>query len=272
MGEQYLRLTPRLIEEGATRAGDPAAREDVGYFFINSFLLSRIDSDMPSDLKEYDEDVNVYTASLLAGIVSGREDLLRADLVSSRDTDVFARVQETKNQRHRYRVYKANADFLYVSLGIFSGGDSGRVLSDSPTENQQALLGRGKSYYHFASAYAERLYGNNAAVAEVMDKLSRHFEAYTKIMAWMSGEYLHLLRRMSEGEVYHLSRDAQSRFEVSYRGHVWDELLDSYVSWQKTHAIEARRRLHRAARELRKIDPEFSFRAFRERWRDRPAT
>src|SRR5882762_8921434 len=42
-------------------------RENVGYFFINNFLLSRIDSEMPSDLKEYDEDVNVYTASLLAG-------------------------------------------------------------------------------------------------------------------------------------------------------------------------------------------------------------
>src|SRR6266550_5340652 len=64
-------------------------RENVGYFFINNFLLSRIDSDMPSDLKEYDEDVNVYTASLLAGVVSGREDLLRADLVSPRDADVL---------------------------------------------------------------------------------------------------------------------------------------------------------------------------------------
>jgi hypothetical protein len=213
--------------------------------------------------------VNVYTAALLAGIVTGREDLLRADLVSTRDSDVFARVEATKDRRHRYRVYKANADFLYVSLGVFSGGEAASV-GDDPEDRAQVLTGRGKSYYHFASAYAERLYGNRAGIAEVMDKLSRHFEAYTRVMAWMSGEYLHLLQRISEGEVYHLSRDAQSRFEASHKTHVWDELLESYVAWQRTHAVEARRRLHRAARELRKIDPEFSFRAFRERWNPRP--
>jgi hypothetical protein len=162
------------------------AREDVGYFFINNFLLSRIDSDLPSDLHEYDEDVNVYTASLLAGVVTGREDLLRADLVSPRDTDVFARIQETKDQRLRYRVYKANADFLYVSLGIFSESALMGGAPHAPDGSQERLAGRGKSYYHFASAYAERLFGRGAAIAEVMDKLSRNFEAYTQIMIWMS--------------------------------------------------------------------------------------
>ncbi len=270
MGEHYLRLASIGGEGGAPPPAGPATREDVGYFFINSFLLSRIDSDMPSDLKEYDEDVNVYTASLLAGIVTGREDLLRADLVSPRDTDVFARVQESKDRRYRYQVYKANADFIYVSLGIFSGGAAPRgPVAEDLEEREQHQTGRGKSYYHFAAAYAERLYGSRAGVAEVMDKLSRNFECYTKVMAWMSGEYLHLLRRISDGEVYHLNRDAQSRFEVAHKTHIWDELLDSYVTWQKTHAAEARRRLHRAARELRKIDPDFSFRAFRERWNDR---
>jgi hypothetical protein len=73
-----------------------------------------------------------------------------------------------------------------------------------------------------------------------------------------------------EGEAFHLGRDAQSRFEASYKTHAWDELLESYVEWQKTHAAEARRRLRRAARELRKIDPDFSFRAFRDRWKPRP--
>ncbi len=270
MGEHYLRLTPGIGEIGSGQPPGPATREDVGFFFINSFLLSRIDSDMPSDLKEYDEDVNVYTASLLAGIVTGREDLLRADLVSSRDTDVFARVQESKDRRHRYRVYKANADFIYVSLGVFSGGAAPRSpVAEYLEDREQQMTGRGKSYYHFASAYAERLYGSRAGVAEVMDKLSRHFEAYTKIMSWMSGEYLHLLRRISDGEVFHLSRDAQDRFEAAHKTHAWDELLDSYVAWQRTHAAEARRRLHRAAREVRKIDPTFSFRAFRNRWNDR---
>ena len=263
MSKSYLKLV--LDPESPASA----AREDVGYFFINSFLLSRIDSDLPSDLKEFDEDVNMYTASLLASVVSGREDFLRSDLVSPRDADVFARVQETKDQRLRYRVYKANADFLYVSLGIFSDASVAPARADEDPETER-LTGRGKSYYHFASAYAERLFGRRAAIAEVMDKLSRNFETYTKVMVWMSGEYLHLVQRLSAGEVFHLENGAQERFQEAHRAATWDALLDSYVEWQKTHAQEARRRLARAARELRRIDPTFSLRAFRERWRPNP--
>jgi hypothetical protein len=248
-----------------------ASREDVGYFFINNFLLSRIDSDHPSDLHEYDEDVNVYTAALLAGIVTGKEDLLQGDLVSPRDADVFARVQETKDQRLRYRVYKANADFLYVSTGIFSDGLVAVDLARPEEDLTNRVLGRGKSYYQFASAYAERLYGRHAAIAEIMDKLSRNFEAYTKVMAWMSMEYLNLVRRLSEGETFHIERAAQERFERSHHGRTWDQLLDSYVEWQRTHARDARRRLARAARELKRLEPDFSLRAFRERWEAPPS-
>lgn len=257
-GGSYLRLAMDPAARG------PVAVEDVGYFFINSFLLSRIDSNLPSDLAEYDEDVNIYTAALLAGVVSGREDLLRADLVSTRDADVFARVQESKNQRLRYQVYKANADFLYVSLGVFNEA----VTTDNGAAEPDAtrLTGRGKSYYQFASAYAERLYGSRAGIAEVMDKLSRNFESYTRVMTWMSGEYLNLVRRLSEGEVFHIERDAQERFEDAHKTHTWDDLLDSYVEWQKTHAIEARRRLGRAARELKRADPSFSLKVFRTKW------
>jgi hypothetical protein len=244
----------------------PSAQEDVGYFFINSFLLSRIDSDLPSDLAEFDEDVNIYTAALLSGVVSGREDLLRADLVSPCDADVFARVQESKDRRYRYRVYKANADFLYVSLGIFSEAMAGVDPIRAPEDEADRLTGRGKSYYQFASAYAERLYGPRAGITEVMDKLSRNFEAYTKVMTWMSGEYLNLVRRLSAGEVFHIERSAQESFEGEHRRHSWDALLDSYVEWQKTHAKDARRRLARAARELKRIDPDFSLRVFREKW------
>ncbi|HYR52554.1 MAG TPA: hypothetical protein VET83_08060 [Candidatus Dormibacteraeota bacterium] len=258
-GKSYIKLATDLA---AIATPTP---ENVGYFFINNFLLSRIDSDMPSDLKEYDEDVNVYTASLLAGVVTGQQDLLSADYVSTRDADVFARVQETKDQRLRYRVYKANADFLYVSLGIF--GESSLVGDVPETDDDaQRFTGRGKSYYQFASAYAERLFGRGAAIAEVMDKLSRNFEAYTRVMIWMSGEYLHLMNQISSGEMYHLEQDTQGNFEKSHKTNSWDSLLDSYVEWRRTRSKDSLRRLARAARELRRIDPSFSLKAFRERW------
>jgi hypothetical protein len=163
-------------------------------------------------------------------------------------------------------VYKANADFLYVSLGIFSEGMAGVDPTRATDEDADRLTGRGKSYYQFASAYAERLYGPRAGITEVMDKLSRNFEAYTKVMTWMSGEYLNLVRRLSAGEVFHIERSAQESFEGEHKRATWDALLDGYVEWQKTHAKDARRRIMRAARELKRIDPEFSLRVFREKW------
>jgi predicted metal-dependent hydrolase len=99
-----------------------------------------------------------------------------------------------------------------------------------------------------------------------MDKLSRNFEAYTKVMTWMSGEYLNLVRRLSAGEVFHIERSAQESFETQHRRQTWDALLDNYVEWQKTHARDARRRLARAARTLKRMDPNFSLRVFREKW------
>jgi len=265
MRDPYLKLGP----DASSLA--PLSREEVGYFFTNCFLLSRLDSDLPSDLREFDEDVNVYTASLLAGIVSGREDFLRSDLVSFRDADVFARVQDTKDRRLRYRVYKANADFMYVSLGLFSEGPAPADHEPVEDERTSLLTGRGKSYYHFASAYAERLYGRGAAIAEVMDKLSRHFEAYARVMSWMAGEYLHLVNRLSAGEVFHIERAAQKRFEDAQRVSAWDDLLDSYVEWQRTHARDALRRLGRAARAVRRAEPGFSLRAFHAKRRPGPA-
>jgi hypothetical protein len=260
LSPRYLKLTT------GTGGSTPQVQEDVGFFFINNFLLSRIDSDLPSDLAEYDEDVNVYTAALLSGVVSGREDLLRADLVAPRDSDVFARVQESKDQRYRYRVYKANADFLYVSLGVFSETCAGVEPARASEDEARRMTGRGKSYYQFASAYAERLYGTHAGITEVMDKLSRNFEAYTKVMTWMSGEYLNLVRRLSEGEIFHMERLAQEQFAGEHRRHTWDAVLDNYVEWQKTHAKDAKRRLMRAARELKRIEPGFSLKVFREKW------
>jgi len=75
-----------------------------------------------------------------------------------------------------------------------------------------------------------------------------------------------LARRLSEGEVFHIERQAQERFEDEHRRHTWNALLDGYVDWQKTHARDARRRLARAARELKRIDPSFSLKVFREKW------
>src|SRR3989442_5696558 len=97
-GKSYIKLATDLAA-----IANPS-REDVGYFFINNFLLSRIDSEMPSDLKEYDEDVNVYTASLLAGIVTGQHDLLQSDFISTHDADVLARVHEQIEQQLLYHV------------------------------------------------------------------------------------------------------------------------------------------------------------------------
>ena len=42
--------------------------------------------------------------------------------------------------------------------------------------------------------------------------------------------------------------------------------VDSYVEWRKTHSKESLRRIARAARELKRVDPSFSLKAFRERW------
>jgi hypothetical protein len=181
--------------------------------------------------------------------------LQMGEYVGQTDSDVFDMVRDSKDTRLRYWVYKANADHLLLSLGIFGSADgAGRRGASARTK-----AGRAKLYYEFAQSYGEQLSWREKVVADVLGKLSKGFDKYVYILEYMSGEYLNIIDVLSDGEVFHLQRDIDRVKAEEHLKKKYDELLDCYLEWKRTGDNRLLVSLRTLSEELRSLDPTFSF-------------
>jgi len=238
-------------------------------FMMKCLLYSRMETGLVSNKDYYDEDVNVYIAHLLNSFIHP-EYLERArPYLSKYDTEVFQRLASSRDARLKYTLYKTNADFLLVSLGIFDNPEmsveKGFPIHPPSEERQilkpteEAYVGRGRTYYRFAYSYSQQIHGRNTGISEVLEKLSAGFDRYLRILSHMRGEYLNLLRSLSRGEVYHLERVVnEGQREQSLR-QKQDQLLDLYLEWKRSKDESLKSQIEALQEEIRQILPDFRF-------------
>ena len=231
------------------------------YFMINCLLYSRMETGLVSNQDYYDEDVNVYLAHLLHSFINPEYVEQSKKYLSKYDADVFKRLANSTDARLKYSIYKTNADFLLVSIGIFDNpvAPTAAPARAKVTPAEEAYIGRGKTYYHFAYTYSQQIHRKNQGVSEVLEKLSVGFDKYIKILSHMRGEYLDLAQRFSEGEVYHLERavDESARQEILKAKQ--DQLLELYTQWQVHPSNEIEENVKRLVGEIQEITPSFRF-------------
>ncbi len=226
------------------------------YFTINCLLYSRMESGLVAHPEGTDEDVNVYLAHLLHSFINPEYIEQSRKFLSKYDSDVFRRLANSTDARLKYLIYKTNADFLLVSIGIFDNpGGTGRKAQPS----EEAYIGRGKTYYHFAYTYSQQMHRKNAGVSDVLEKLANGFEKYLRILSHMRGEYLDLVKRLSDGEVYHLERSVDEHAQHELLRLKQDELLELYSAWRTEPTKEKEDDLARVVGEIRRLNPSFKF-------------
>jgi hypothetical protein len=228
------------------------------HFMINCLLYSRMETGLVSNQDFYDEDVNVYLAHLLHSFINPEYVEQSRKFLSRYDTDVFRRLAHSSDARLKYLIYKTNADFLLVSIGLFdqpAAPQGGRRHQPS----EEAYIGRGKTYYHFAYSYSQQMHRKNQGVSEVLEKLSVGFDKYLRILSHMRGEYLDLMKRLSNGEVYHLERSIDEHSQQELLRVKQDELLELYTEWQSAPSRETEQSLERVVSEIRQLNPGFKF-------------
>jgi hypothetical protein len=248
---------------------DESRRVKPSYFFMMRCLLySRLETGYLSNQEAMDEDVNVYLAHLLNSFSSPDYVESCRQYLHRYDHEVFRRLQRSTDARLKYVIYKTNADFLLVSIGVFDNPtqwladrfSEGRSSHSRPTEPmEEASIGRGKSYYHFAYAYSQQVNRRHPAITEVLEKLSVGFDRYIKVLSHMRGEYLDLVKVLSSGEVYHLARTVNKERERQLLNQRRDEFLDGYLKWRRSGRAEDLDNLRRAAAAIQSIDPDFKF-------------
>jgi hypothetical protein len=228
-------------------------------FMINCLLYSRMETGLVSNQDFYDEDVNVYLAHLLHSFINPEYVDQSKKFLSKYDTDVFRRLQSSTDARLKYLIYKTNADFMLISIGIFDNPMVPAVSRGKSQPSEEAYIGRGKTYYHFAYSYSQQMHRKNAGVGDVLEKLSVGFEKYLRILSHMRGEYLDLVKRLSHGEVYHLERSVDEQSQQEMLRVKQDELLELYSAWKQEPTKETVENLERVVSEIRQLNPDFKF-------------
>ena len=229
------------------------------HFMINCLLYSRMETGLVSNQEFYDEDVNVYLAHLLHSFINPEYVEQSKKFLSKYDTDVFRRLAHSSDSRLKYLIYKTNADFLLISIGIFDNPMGPAASRAKVQPSEEAYIGRGKTYYHFAYSYAQQVHRKNQGVTEVLEKLSVGFEKYIRILSHMRGEYLDLMKRLSAGEVYHLERTVNEDQQKELLRVKQDELLELYSAWKSQPSEATEQDLERVVGEIRQLNPSFKF-------------
>ena len=238
------------------------------YFMMKCLLYSRMETGLVSNKDFYDEDVNVYIAHLLNSFINPEYTRRANKYLSKYDTEVFGRLVDSKDARLKYTLYKTNADFLLVSLGIFDNpvgmaGDLSPALITPEKKvfqpSEEAYVGRGKTYYRFAYTYSHQIHDPHAAITAVLEKLSTGFEKYIRILSHMRGEYFNLMDRLSRGEIYHLERRLNESERKEDLKEMQDRFLDLYMEWKQSGTPQLSAQIQSLVAEIKELDPTFTF-------------
>jgi hypothetical protein len=236
------------------RAGERGSAEE---FLLRCLLGAREEARIPSNRTGFDEDVNVYVVGLLGRFLSAEYHENAARYLFATDLDLARAVAAQGDDRFGYVAYRVNADQLLLGIGLFCAVEGHGVSSDPVFgRSLDELSGRGATYYNLASASLRRLRRTETAPELAMCKLAERFEDYTIILRALRTSFFRLTARLSDGELFHLSRTEDPE---AVRREAWDAFLDAWSEWKRKPDDESLDRLHDAVDALRRVDPDFTF-------------
>jgi len=228
------------------------------YFTMNCLLCSRVDVGLLTDRDHYDEDVDAYLEHLLASLADPKALSRSRKYLSKYDTEVIKRLSKSREARLRYTIYRTDSDFLLLSAGTFAAAPMRRGRGrQEPIE--EGYVGRGKTYYHFAYSYSQRLHVHNTAMGDVLEKLVLGFDRYTRMLSQMRDEQGDLLEHLRRGERIILERAVSEDREEEILLETQDQLLEAISEYQRTRSGNSRSRVEELVRLLEQLKPGFVY-------------
>ncbi len=147
---------------------------------------------------KYDEDVNQYITLTLADLVNPKSLTFANQYTVGIDDDVGKIAVSLPEQIKTYFLYKINADFLLLNLGLFRPDSN--ILGD-------AYFDKGESYYFSAASNLKAVKGGRSGMSDVLEKLSGGFGKYVEILRTMKNSadnYLSFNFKFSQAEMQEL--------------------------------------------------------------------
>jgi hypothetical protein len=229
------------------------------FFTMNCLLCSRTELGIVSGQDSYVQDVDVYLDQLLATFADPEVFERTRRYLSKYDSEVFKRLRRSDVGQVRYRILRTPADLLILSACTFASPPMRRGRTkQEPIE--EGYIGKGKTYYHFAYSYSQRLHRTNTVIIDVLEKLALGFDRYARILSHMRGEPKEaLIQRLASAEQFVLERVVNREQEAIVFEEKRDHLLDAISEYHRTGSSEVKDRITRLAADLAAIRPDFRF-------------
>ena len=236
-------------------------KHKISFYMMNNFLYSRLESNYPTNTRFYDEDVNIYIANLLTSLSRPEyHDLVRKYVIPY-DIVLNNRLERMESSRKKYTYYRANADFLLLSIGLFDNPRMRRPDSAPQMKlPSRSYIGRARIYYKLAFSHLCKASRRKTALADILEKLSVGLEHYLRVLSVMKVQYFNLQRCMSEGEIFHLERSVLDIDREKNLKQLHDRFLDIYSEYRRSDGPEIRDKLKKVVKKIQSLDPQFSFR------------
>ncbi len=238
------------------------------YFTLRALLQSRVDLDEAFATDGDTEDASLYLEHLRRAFDDPDHRDQDAPYLHRYDLDAFGRLGRAADGQLTYRIYKTDTDFLLVSIGVFENPNLALMNRVPPLAatyrrsmepSEDVVMGRGRTFYRFSYQYSQLVSRQKPVITEVLERLARGFDRYTRVLGRLRGEYTDIVRELAAGEVFHLEQRVDSKRRREILQERQDAFLDAYSAWRNDSANGARGRLETAVEALKAIDPEFDF-------------
>ncbi len=246
-------------------------RDSAIRYLLGAIIKCRRDSNFPSNYYTFDEDVNVYLAHLLFAVSLPEYHEMAEPYLSLDTSDILKWVRATEDRTIRYFIFKVNADHILIHTGVFDD------LTRRPRQAFFKRSGRhfrelAQLYYDQAAVYHNRIYRKKTGVGDVLEKLSRYFDAYQELLRTVRREYFDFVTNFRD-QVFHHFMGEFRQYEVEHqKKSKMDQFLDLYAQWLETKNPVLERKITALVGELKNLDPAFGFDPDREFQRGRFGT
>lgn len=235
-------------------------RELVVGYLLEVLMKARESLGIHSNQKAFDEDVNIYLAHLLLASLLPDYNEIAHRYLALNTSDMMESIGHQQDRVVRYFIYKVNADYLLIHLGVFHDLVSFRSRSFQKSERDYVHLAQ--RYYDSASNYNHRIYRKHTAIADVLSKLSVYFEDYRRILEAASDEFFHLMKHaVPASRPESGGADLTGVIRSIELEHRLNEFLDLYGEWLRTKSPACLPLLEHAAKAVKELDPSFTFEA-----------
>lgn len=228
------------------------------FFFLENILKARADLHLESGLHEYDQEVNIYIAGLLNSLLESDRLIKQKPYISPFDTDVRHYLDDHPGLRNEYLVYRDNADFGLILLGLFLGYEHPSLYSQTVLANKDNE-GRIALYYEFAASALAHLQGNSASLVNIFLALSEHIKEITHIMRYAAVAYFDLLEKISDGTFYHLEKDLANKENKGKYEAKLDQFLKLFAQFKENPSEEIIQKIKNITNELHELNEKFHF-------------